>query len=90
MNKSCPISNEQIDANLVRINALLVALLAIAFILSHQIIFALLLAVDFVIRIFINPKFSYMLLVAKFIKKVLTSAQLKLMQHQKDLHLCLV
>jgi len=77
MNKSCPISNKQVDTNTVRINAFLVAILAITFLVSLNSMFAILLAIDFFIRIFINPKFSYMLLVAKSIKKIFNISTIK-------------
>lgn len=77
MKKSCPISNEQVDANLVRINAFLVVFLAILFIYTQEKIFIFLLAVDFFIRIFINTKFSYMLLTSKQIKKIFNISSIK-------------
>ena len=77
MKKSCPISGEQVDANLVRINAMLVAILAIAFIFFKLNLFAFLLVVDFFIRIFISQKYSYMLIVAKLIKKTFGISTIK-------------
>ncbi len=70
MKKICPISSIQIDTNLVRINTFLVALLASLYLYFHLTIIAMLLFLDFSIRVFGSAKYSYLFTFAKLIQKI--------------------
>jgi len=50
MNQSCPISFQRIDSNMVRLIAIQVTFVALIFLLTHHIIFLLLLCLDFFAR----------------------------------------
>lgn len=58
MARSCPVNFEKIDENRVRLQALLTALTASAFLLSGWVFFAFLLLYDFSARLFISQKIS--------------------------------
>ena len=58
MAPTCPISFRQIDGTIVRINALSISLLLIAYLITSQIAFIYLLGTDLIIRIFIDKRFS--------------------------------
>ncbi len=70
MSKSCPIMNRKVDANLIRINAALVVALTVAFIYTGSIFFALIIAIDFFMRVFLKEKCSYLLRISAFLKKI--------------------
>ena len=58
MAKSCPVNFQKVDENQIRVQALLVTLSALGFVLSGSVLFAFLLVYDFIARLFISQKFS--------------------------------
>ena len=69
MTKSCPVSLRQIDANIARINSFFITIGVIAFIFTSMAIFPILLAIDFFIRLFLKPKYSYIIFLSKVVKR---------------------
>ncbi len=67
MTKTCPISFNRVDANFVRIIAFQVITIALLLIYTQELIFALVLLVDFSIRILNLKKFSLLSYIAQFI-----------------------
>jgi len=64
----CPITFRQIDGTIVRINALSLSLILMAYLLSNQIIFIYVLGIDLVIRLFINKGLSPINQISRLIK----------------------
>ncbi len=58
MSPACPITFRQIDGTIVRINALSLSLILVAYLFSGEISFIYILGVDLIIRLFINVKLS--------------------------------
>jgi hypothetical protein len=69
--KSCPISFELIDANIVRINSFYVGLVFILFLLTQNSMIIFFLVLDFIIRIFIAKEYSLLIMLSKITKKLL-------------------
>lgn len=65
-NITCPISSERIPEHTPRIIALFIAFILIAYIISGNLFFPLILAVDFFSRSFLRGKFSLIAFVAKY------------------------
>ena len=68
MSNSCPLNFEKVDSNVSRLNSLFVASLVILYLLSSSIYILMFLAVDFIIKLFVDKKFSPILVLARFIK----------------------
>ena len=69
MTQSCPISFNRVDANLVRIIATEVMIIALLLIFTQELIFALILLFDFSVRSLKLKQLSILALVAHFIVK---------------------
>lgn len=67
--KSCPISFELIDANLIRINSFYVGLLFMFFLFTQNSAIILFLLFDFITRIFINREYSPLIILSKKTKQ---------------------
>ena len=65
MNTMCPVSFEKIDENIARLNAAQTALLLLIFLFSPWKWIILILAADFCIRGFRQPKFSLFVMISK-------------------------
>lgn len=70
MARACPVSLRQIDANIARINSFFITSGVIIFLYFGWTIIPIFLAVDFFIRLFLKPKYSYIIFLSKIIKKV--------------------
>lgn len=68
MAPTCPVSLRQIDGTIVRINALSLSLMLGAYLLSGQIAFIYIVAVDLIIRLFINKRLSPINQMSRLIK----------------------
>lgn len=68
MSYSCPVSFVQVESNVSRISAFIVASLIISYMLSSNIIILYFVGVDFVTRLFCNKNFSLVFVTARFIK----------------------
>ncbi|CAA6822884.1 MAG: Unknown protein [uncultured Sulfurovum sp.] len=69
MTQTCPISFNRVDANFVRIIAAQVISIALLLIFTQELIFALILLIDFSVRILNLKQLSILAYVAKFIIK---------------------
>jgi hypothetical protein len=69
MNQSCPISLDRIDTNFVRIIAIQVISIALLLIFTQEILFALILFFDFLVRILNFKKLSPFAYIAKLVIK---------------------
>ncbi len=65
----CPISRDMVNENIVRLNAFLVFLLALAFLLLQEQLIMLFLFWDFLIRAFWRPQYSPVRFVSSLINK---------------------
>jgi hypothetical protein len=70
--KSCPISFELIDANIVRINSFYVGLIFMLFLLTQNSAVIIFLVFDFTTRIFINRNYSLLLILSRKTKQLLS------------------
>lgn len=69
MAKACPVNFIKLDENQVRIQALLIALTSIVFIINGWTALAILLMYDFSVKLFISSKFSIYTQIALLILK---------------------
>ena len=58
INKSCPVVFEQVDKNILKINALIIFSFLLWFVISYNPVFLFLITVDFIIRVFFGLKYS--------------------------------
>ncbi|PHR57851.1 MAG: hypothetical protein COA44_05095 [Arcobacter sp.] len=65
---TCPIAFRQIDGTIVRINALSLSLILLAYLFSGQIAFIYVLGIDLIIRLFINKRLSPINQISRLIK----------------------
>lgn len=72
MSQSCPISNRQINGNLVRVYSIQVVILGILLLITSMPIFALILLYDFSIRALRIPRLSPIHLIGKFVVQSLS------------------
>ncbi|MDF1879782.1 DUF4395 domain-containing protein [Sulfurimonas sp. MAG313] len=73
MAPTCPIAFRQIDGTIVRINALSLSLILIAYLLSNQIIFIYVLGFDLMIRLFLNKGLSPINQISRLIKVIISA-----------------
>jgi hypothetical protein len=71
MSYSCPINFEQIDANVSRFSAFLVAHLVVGYLISSNIFILYFLALDFILRLFVKKGCSPLFIIAQFFKDIL-------------------
>jgi len=69
--KSCPISFQLIDANVVRINSFYIGVVFTLFCLTQNSTIISFLVLDFISRIFINKEYSLLIMLSKVTKKLL-------------------
>ncbi|MDY0052714.1 MAG: DUF4395 domain-containing protein [Aliarcobacter sp.] len=70
MSKSCPISLKQIDETIIRINAFIITILVLCFLISSNKFILYFIFIDFIIRVSKYNRFSLVLNFSKVIKKV--------------------
>jgi len=68
MAPTCPISFRQIDGTIVRLNALSLSLILLAYLFSDQILLIYVLGIDLIIRLFINKKLSPINQISRLLK----------------------
>lgn len=71
MSTACPLNFKKVDSNLSRFAALMVALLVVLYLITHNIFILLFLAIDFSTRLFGNEKYSVVSQLANLFKKIL-------------------
>ena len=60
MNHSCPMSFTKIDSNVSRFTSFLVVTLLITYLISGDVMILYILAFDFIVRLFLNKKNSFL------------------------------
>jgi len=70
MKEMCPISFKQVNEKAVQINATLVVFSIIFFLFTHYIWIIYILAIDFFIRGFLNPSYSFYSAISKTILRI--------------------
>lgn len=73
MSQACPISFKQVDENVARINALLSAFSVVLFLVTSYKFIIVFLAIDFFIRGFIDPLYSFTTAISKTILRMFNS-----------------
>jgi len=68
MSNACPLNFKQVDTNVSRFSALLVALLVLVYLVTHNIFILLFLALDFIFKLFVSKKASVITHFAEFLK----------------------
>lgn len=71
MPNSCPLNFERVDSNVSRLSALFVASLVILYLFSSNVYILIFLALDFIIKLFLNKEFSPISMLSKQIKSLL-------------------
>ncbi len=69
MSNACPLNFKQVDSNVSRLSALIVASLVIAYLVTLNIFILLFLGLDFVMKLFLNRGISPVSLIAEFLKE---------------------
>lgn len=70
MSKSCPISLKQIDGTIVRINAFIITILVLSFLISSNVLILYFIFIDFIIRVSKYNTYSLVFNFSKAIKKI--------------------
>ena len=71
MSQTCPISFKQVDENAARLNALLSAFFVVLFLVTSYKFIIVFLAIDFFIRGFIDPLYSFNTAISKSVLRLL-------------------
>lgn len=71
MAPACPIAFRQIDGTIVRINAISILVMLMAYLFSTQILFVYILGVDLIIRLFITEEFSPVQQLSRLLKGII-------------------
>jgi len=70
MPNSCPLNFERVDSNVSRLSTLFVASLVILYLFSSNVYILIFLALDFIIKLFLNKEFSPISMLSKQIKSL--------------------
>jgi len=70
MSNACPLNFTKVDSNVSRFNALFVAILVITYLYTENIYILLFLFFDFVLKLFLNPGVSPIMMLAEFLKNI--------------------
>ncbi len=70
MSTACPLNFKKVDSNLSRFAALMVAILVVLYLLTHNLFILLFLALDFSTRLFMDEKYSLISQLALLLKKI--------------------
>jgi len=68
MSNACPLNFTKVDSNVSRFSALFVAILVITYLYTQNIYILLFLFVDFVLKLFLNPGISPIMMLAELLK----------------------
>jgi len=71
MSNSCPLNFQQVDENVSRISALFVATLVVTYLITLNVFILYFLALDFIMKLFLNRGVSPITLIAEFVKEML-------------------
>jgi len=70
MSQACPLNFEKVDANVSRFSALFVASLVVYYLYSNNVYVLVFLALDFVMKLFLNRGISPINMLAEFLKSL--------------------
>jgi len=70
MSNACPLNFTKVDSNVSRFSALFVAILVISYLYTHNIYILLFLFIDFVLKLFLNPGISPIMMLAELLKSI--------------------
>jgi len=68
MNEACPLNFTKVDSNVSRFSALFVSSLVILYLYSNNVFILYFLAIDFIIKLFLNRGISIITMLAEFFK----------------------
>ena len=68
MSNACPLNFTKVDSNVSRFSALFVALLVLSYLATQNIYILLFLLIDFILKLFLNPGISPIMMLAEFLK----------------------
>ncbi|QOP45478.1 DUF4395 domain-containing protein [Sulfurimonas paralvinellae] len=68
MANSCPLNFVKVDSNIARFSSLFVALLVIVYLITNNVWILYFLAFDFIMKLFLNPGISPIMMLATFLK----------------------
>lgn len=71
MSNACPLSFKQVDSNVSRLSALFVVILVLTYLYTNSIYILFFLAIDFVMKLFLNPGISMITMFAELVKGLL-------------------
>ncbi len=70
MSNACPLNFTKVDSNVSRFGALFVALLVLTYLYTSNVYILLFLLVDFVLKLFLNPGISPIMILAESLKSI--------------------
>ena len=70
MSNSCPLNFERVDSNVSRLNSLFVASLVIFYLFTSNIYILMFLALDFIVKLFVNKELSPIAMLSHSIKNM--------------------
>jgi hypothetical protein len=68
MSNACPLNFTKVDSNVSRFSALFVAILVITYLYTSNIYILVFLFIDFILKLFLNPGISPIMMLAEFLK----------------------
>lgn len=68
MSNACPLSFTKVDSNVSRFSAFCVAILVMTYLYTLNVYILLFLLIDFVLKLFLNPGISPIMMLAEFLK----------------------
>jgi hypothetical protein len=68
MSNACPLNFTKVDANVSRFSALFVSVLVLTYLYTNNVYILVFLAIDFVLKLFLNPGISPIMMLAEFVK----------------------
>ena len=71
MSNSCPLNFERVDSNVTRLSSFFVASLVILYLFTSNIYILIFLALDFIVKLFVNKELSPIAMLSHFIKGAL-------------------
>jgi len=68
MSNACPLNFTKVDSNVSRFSALFVAILVLTYLYTSNVYILVFLLIDFVLKLFLNPGISPIMMLAEFLK----------------------
>ncbi len=70
MSNACPVNFIKVDSNVSRISAFIVGLMVLGYLYTQNIYILVFLFVDFILKLFVNPGISPVMIFAEFLKSL--------------------